>query len=146
MEPESNQDDDKSPAQTKSQNSINDKTKKNKKRKQITTIKEKSNKKKRMSKSKPKSNSITKSGDDNFENSDDEGDINDDDEEKEANEEIPIMTKLVTSLCKCLTNTGIVVNMDNLYSSPELFIKLREMGIYARGTFRKYRKYLPKFI
>jgi hypothetical protein len=56
------------------------------------------------------------------------------------------MTKLVTSLCKCLTNTGIVVNMDNLYSSPELFIKLREMGIYARGTFRKNRKYLPKFI
>ena len=55
-----------------------------------------------MSKSKPKSNSITKSGDDNFENSDDEGDINDDDEEKEANEEIPIMTTLVTSLCKSL--------------------------------------------
>ena len=31
MGPESNQDDDKSPAQTKSQNSINDKTKKNRK-------------------------------------------------------------------------------------------------------------------
>ena len=115
---ESNQDDDKDPAQTKSQNSINDKTKKNKKRKQITTIKEKGNKKKRMSKSKPKSNSITKSGDDYFENSHDEGDINDDDEEKEANEEIPIMTTLVTSLCKCLTNTGVIINMDNLYSSP----------------------------
>ena len=146
MEPESNQNDDKSPAQTKSQNSINDKTKKNRKRKQMTTVKEKGNKKKRMSKSKPISNSITKSGDDNFANSDDEGDINDDVEEKETNEETPIMTTLVTSLCKCLTNTGIVVNMDNLYSSPELFIKLREMGIYARGTFRKNRKYLPKFI
>ena len=55
-----------------------------------------------MPKSKPKSNSITKSGDDNFANSDDEGDINDDDKEKEANEENPTMTILVMSLCECL--------------------------------------------
>ena len=36
--------------------------------------------------------------------------------------------------------------MDNLYSSPEVFIKLLGMGIYARGTVRTNRKYLPSFI
>ena len=126
----------------KSQNNVNDKKgKNNKKRKQKTLTKEKNNKKKK--KTKIDSKLITDSGDDDDMR---RSDVDTDDDEKKANEEIPIMTSIVTSLCKCLKNTGIVVNMDNLYSSPELFIKLKEMGIYARGTFRKNRKYLPKFI
>ena len=56
------------------------------------------------------------------------------------------MVNLVCTLCEMLRGTGVVVNMDNLYSSPEVFIRLKEMGIYARGTFRKNRKYLPSFI
>jgi len=135
----------------KTKNVINDKTRKNnKKRKRITLIKAKTNKKKKLLKSKSGPQIIIDSGDDeDMRRSDDDADFNDDDnhdDDKKAAEEIPIMTSLVTKLCKCLEKTGIVVNMDNLYSSPELFIKLREMGIYARGTFRKNRKYLPKFI
>ena len=135
----------------KTKNVINDKTRKNnKKRKQITLIKAKTNKKKKLLKSKSGPQIIIDSGyDEDMRRSDDDADFNDDDihdDDKKSAEEIPIMTSLVTKLCKCLEKTGIVVNMDNLYSSPELFIKLREMGIYARGTFRKNRKYLPKFI
>ena len=60
--------------------------------------------------------------------------------------EVPRMVKLVTSLCECLRGTGVVVNMDNLYSSPEVFIHLHQMGIFARGTFRSNRKYLPSSV
>ena len=40
----------------------------------------------------------------------------------------------VTSLCKNYKHTGRIVNMDNLYSSPLVFIKLKEMSLYTRGT------------
>ena len=60
--------------------------------------------------------------------------------------DMPKTVKLVSSMCEMLRNSGCVVNMDNLYSSPEVFIELRRMGIYARGTVRTNRKYLPKFI
>ena len=49
-------------------------------------------------------------------------------------------------MCKCVKGTGVVVNMDNYFSSPESFIRLKEMGVYARGTFRTTKKYLPQFI
>lgn len=52
----------------------------------------------------------------------------------------------VTSLCKNYSGSGRVINMDNLYSSPLVFIKLKEMSLYARGTVRLNRKYLPRFI
>ena len=39
----------------------------------------------------------------------------------------------------------ITINMDNLYSSPEVFIALKKKGLYARGTVRLNRKYLPRF-
>ena len=83
---------------------------------------------------------------------DDDDDINDDmvtdeeDDDDKKDDEISKMVKLVTSLCECVRGTGVVINMDNLYSSPEVFIQLQKMGIYARGTFRCNRKYLPQFI
>ena len=36
--------------------------------------------------------------------------------------------------------------MENLYSSPEVFIALKKKGLYAHGTVRLNRKYLPQFI
>ena len=36
--------------------------------------------------------------------------------------------------------------MDNLCSSPEIFIELRRMDIYAREIVCTNRKYLPSFI
>ena len=67
------------------------------------------------------------------------------DETEAETKDVPKMVQLVTSMCKCLKGTGVVVNMDNLYSSPEAFIALKKLGIYARGTFRSNRKYLPFF-
>ena len=54
--------------------------------------------------------------------------------------------QIVTNLCKNYAGSGRVINMDNLYSSPLVFIKLKEMSLYARGTVRLNRKYLPRFI
>ena len=42
------------------------------------------------------------------------------DAKKDAN--MPKTVKLVSSMCEMLRNSGCVVNMDNLYSSPEVFI------------------------
>ena len=68
-------------------------------------------------------------------------DEDDEDVDDENEKDVPKMVNLVCTLCEMLRGTGVVVNMDNLYSSPEVFIRLKEMGIYARGTFRKNRKY-----
>ena len=52
----------------------------------------------------------------------------------------------VTDMCRTYNDTGRIINMDNLYSSPEVFIALKNKGLYARGTVRLNRKYLPRFI
>ena len=60
--------------------------------------------------------------------------------------EIPKTVKLTSSLCEMFKNIGCVVNMDNIYSSPELYIKVFGMGMYARWIVRANRKYLPSII
>ena len=42
--------------------------------------------------------------------------------------------------------TGRIINMDNLNSSPEVFNALKNKGLYACGTVRLNHKYLPRFI
>ena len=54
--------------------------------------------------------------------------------------------RTVTDMCGKYNETGRIINMDNLYSSPEVFIALKKKGLYARGTVRLNRKYLPRFI
>ena len=44
---------------------------------------------------------------------------------------------------KVYEHSGIVMNCDNFYTSPAAFIRLREMGIYARGTCRSDRRMFP---
>ncbi len=51
----------------------------------------------------------------------------------------------VTDMCRKYNGSGRIINMDNLYSSPEVFIALKNNGLYARGTVRLNCKYLPKF-
>ena len=38
------------------------------------------------------------------------------------------------------------MNIDNLYSSPLIVVKLNEISLYARGTICLNRKYLPCFM
>ena len=61
-------------------------------------------------------------------------------------EEMQKTIRTVTEMCRKYKNSGRIINMDNLYSSPEVFIALKNYGLYARGTVRLNRKYLPKFI
>ena len=52
----------------------------------------------------------------------------------------------VTEMCEKYKGSGRIINMDNLYSSPLVFLELKKMSLYARGTVRNNRKYLPRFI
>ena len=51
------------------------------------------------------------------------------DDENNYDDDYGKLVELVTSMCKCVKGTGVVVNMDNYFSSPESFIRLKEMGI-----------------
>ena len=64
----------------------------------------------------------------------------------EIGEEVQKTLQTVTDMCRKYNGSGRIINMDNLYSSPEVFIALKNNGLYARGTVRLNRKYLPKFI
>jgi Transposase IS4 len=46
-------------------------------------------------------------------------------------------------MCKPYFNTGIVVNMDNYYTSPEIAYALAQRNLYMRGTCRTNRKGFP---
>ena len=61
-------------------------------------------------------------------------------------QEVQKTIRTVTDMCRSYNGTGRIINMDNLYSSPEVFIALKNKGLYARGTVRLNRKYLPRFI
>lgn len=56
------------------------------------------------------------------------------------------MRKLVLELCQPLFGTKRIVNMDNLYVSPQLLEQLFLKGLYARGTARMSRRHTPKHL
>ena len=56
------------------------------------------------------------------------------------------MEKLVLDMCTPLFFTGKVVNTDNYYTSPLVFVELLKKGVYARGTCRGNRVAFPKLI
>jgi hypothetical protein len=49
-------------------------------------------------------------------------------------------------LCSPLFNSGCTVNMDNYFMSMTVAMKLREKGVFCRGTIRTNRKLFPKSI
>jgi len=49
-------------------------------------------------------------------------------------------------LCKPFFNSGCTVNMDNYYMSTTCAMKLRQHGVFCRGTIRSNRKFVPKSI
>ena len=55
-------------------------------------------------------------------------------------------TKLVLDICSKMQGTGRVVNTDNYYTSPQLAIALKNVGIYFRGTCRRSRKMFPNSV
>ena len=53
---------------------------------------------------------------------------------------------VVTDLTRCLRGKYHRVYMDNFYSSVPIFLSLLKNGIYAVGTVRSNRKYIPRQI
>ena len=62
---------------------------------------------------------------------------------KKGNTEFGLGESVVLSLCQKLKDTHCFVFFDNFFTSPELLVKLLEMGIYATGTVRAKRKNMP---
>lgn len=56
------------------------------------------------------------------------------------------MRKLVLEVCQPIFGTKRIVNMDNLYSSPQLLEQLYLKGLYARGTTRMNRRHAPNHL
>jgi hypothetical protein len=62
--------------------------------------------------------------------------------EEEAN--YSLLNKLMLETCQKFNITWRTVNMDNYYTSPAVFILLRNRGVcYARGTVKKNRWMAP---
>jgi hypothetical protein len=64
----------------------------------------------------------------------------------ERKKETTVIEKLVLDMCSPLFYTGRVVNTDNYYTSPLVFVELFKKGVFARGTCRGNRTAFPKII
>ena len=65
---------------------------------------------------------------------------------EEEGESKSTMIKLILDLAQPWFHTKRVINMDNYYTSPQVFLELKAKGVYARGTCRQNRKKFPKSI
>lgn len=63
---------------------------------------------------------------------------------KEQQAEVGLTTRVVLDLTTDIAGKHHVVNMDNYFTSPDLFERLHEMDILARGTARVNRRGYPK--
>lgn len=63
---------------------------------------------------------------------------------KEQQAEVGLTTRVVLDLTTGIAGKHHVVNMDNYFTSPDLFERLYEMDILARGTARVNRRDFPK--
>lgn len=70
---------------------------------------------------------------------------NKEDETVEAEEQSKLV-RLVLDMAKPWYQTGRVVNMDNYYTSPTVFIELKKNGVFARGICRSNRRMFPESI
>jgi hypothetical protein len=66
--------------------------------------------------------------------------------EDEHHEFMNKLNNQTLQLCKPFYNSGCTVNMNNYYMSTTCAMKLRQNGIFCRGTIRSNRKFLPKLI
>lgn len=57
--------------------------------------------------------------------------------------EVGLGARVVMDLTKSIQHKHHIINCDNFFSSPTLFMQLLSSGIYARGTVRQNRKDFP---
>ena len=66
--------------------------------------------------------------------------------EDNQNSELGLTSRVVVNLTRRLENTNHIVNIDNYFTSFDLFKILKGKKIYARGTARQNRKFFPKVL
>ena len=54
-----------------------------------------------------------------------------------------VLSKVVLDMCAPFFHTGRVVNMDNYYTGPLVFMEPLRKGVFARGTCRGNRSMFP---
>jgi Transposase IS4 len=54
--------------------------------------------------------------------------------EEESDDMVSKIDNLTLQICKGLYNTGSTINIDNYYMSTTCAIRLREKGVFCRGT------------
>ena len=62
---------------------------------------------------------------------------------KKSKTEFGLGESVVLSLCENLKNSYCYVFFDNFFTSPNLMLKLFEVGIYPSGTIRSKQKHMP---
>ena len=60
--------------------------------------------------------------------------------------DVSAIRAIVLEVVNSIAQSWRVVNFDNLYTSPQLLIQLKHLGLYGRGTVRKDRLHVPKVI
>ncbi|KAF0703743.1 hypothetical protein AaE_015247 [Aphanomyces astaci] len=81
------------------------------------------------------------------EGSDGEGDANEPNNDENQEEMKPSsLRQHVLDITKQWKGSKRVLNMDNWYSSVQLCMTLREIGLYCRGTVRSNRAHTPRFV
>lgn len=60
--------------------------------------------------------------------------------------EVGLGSRVVLDLCKDFVNKNHLLFVDNFFTSPLLFIKLKQQNIFACGTVNPNRKHMPKLV
>ena len=63
-----------------------------------------------------------------------------------TDDQIGKLDNLTVQLCRPFFGSGCTINMDNYYMSPSCAIRLRDHGVFCRGTIRTARKFVPRSI
>jgi hypothetical protein len=70
----------------------------------------------------------------------------DTDNEESYDEYINKLDNLTMQLCRPFFHSGTTINMDNYYMSTTCAMRLRDNGVFCRGTIWNTHKYVPKGI
>jgi hypothetical protein len=79
-------------------------------------------------------------------NSDREETVEDGVDEEALDQQVSKIDYLTMNMCSGLHNSGCTVNMGNYYVSTTCAIRLRQKGVFCRGTIHLSRKFVPKSI
>ena len=57
-----------------------------------------------------------------------------------------VLNQLIMDMARPLYGEGITLNFNNYYASPAIAIQLLGQAVFCRGTLRKNKRLIPKYI